>query len=174
MKYFSFLVRSSPTQVKLDSTKSRSPSTPTIQSTITAIHSSKSNSIAKTNGNTTGDVIMEEMLLEEEQEQNPVKSIDLENLTIPENSTKKPDKKNDSFPVISTIPVVPQASIAPSATPSPVKKPYTLYKVPHTNHTTPPRSSRHKKQTTKEVTSVIRTLIYPSLLHIHRHFFRLF
>ena len=166
MKHFSFLaissIRSSPTQVKLDSTKSLSPSTPTIQSTTTAINSSKSNSISKTNGNTSGDVIMEEMLLEEEQEQNPVKSIDLENLTIPENSTEKPDNKNDSLPVISTTLVVLQASTTPSLTPSPVKKPYTLYKVPHTNHTTPPRSSRHKKQTTKEVTSVIRTLIYLS------------
>ncbi|CAF4447883.1 unnamed protein product, partial [Rotaria magnacalcarata] len=42
----------------------------------------------------------------------------------------------------------------PSLTPSPTKKPYTLYKVPHTNHMTPPLSSRHKKQTKKESTNI--------------------
>lgn len=105
---------------------------------------------------------MEEMLLEEEQEQNPVKSIDLESVIIPGNSTQKPDKKTEVLPVISTTLVASQAAITPSLTPSPVKKPYTLYKVPHTNHTTPPRSSRHKKQTI----STTRTEIYSSFSHL--------
>lgn len=119
---------------------------------------------SKTNGSTTGDVIMEEMLFEEEQKQNPVKSIDLENLMVPKTSIEKPDNKQQALPVIPTttiaLPTVSTTSSSSSPlTPSPVKKPYTLYKVPHTNHTTPPRISRQKKQLTKEVNTT-RMLIH--------------
>ncbi|CAM4897708.1 unnamed protein product [Rotaria socialis] len=113
----------------------------------------------KTNGNTADDMLMEEMLLEEEQEQSPVKSIDIDSLTIPETSNKKPDNIEEPIKVIETT--VTTASILTatvtsisSLTPSPTKKPYTLYKVPHTNHMTPPLSSRHKKQTKKESTNI--------------------
>jgi hypothetical protein len=115
---------------------------------------------------------MEEMLLEEEQEQIPVKSIDLDSLTIPDISTKKIDNKNDAMKTVpttsiatttTTITTTTAASstamtattttttvVSSSLTPSPAKKPYTLIKVPHTNHMTPPLSSRRKKQTTKD------------------------
>ncbi|CAF2969972.1 unnamed protein product [Rotaria sp. Silwood2] len=139
--------------------ESKTNTNDSIQSTITS----------KTNGNTADDMLMEEMLLEEEQEQSPVKSIDLDNLTIPETSTEKTDNKEESMKVITitttaavtttttTTTVTAAATTTtstitsvPSLTPSPTKKPYTLYKVPHTNHMTPPLSSRHKKQTKKE------------------------
>lgn len=104
-------------------------------------------------------MLMEEMLLEEEQEKIPFKSIDLDSLTIPDTSTQKVQKNEESIKptpttsvsitttTITTTPTTTSTTTASSSTPSPTKKPYTLYKVPHTNHMTPPLSSRHKKQT---------------------------
>lgn len=73
------------------------------------------------------------MLLEEERKQHPIKPIDLDNLTIPESTTK------------------PTNIIKPptNSTPSPTKKPYyVLHKVPNTNHTTPPRPKKPPIQPT--------------------------
>lgn len=112
-----------------------------VSSTITKIESITT---TKTNGNTADDILMEEMLLEE-QEQCPVKSIDLDSLTIPESSNQKSTVKDEPTKTIPTSVSTP--------TPSQTKKPYTLYKVQHVNHMTPPLSSRHKKPATKESTT---------------------
>ena len=108
----------------------------------------------KTNGGTADDMLMEEMLLEEEQEQTPVKPIDLDSLTIPSTTTQKLDSMNAEPAKITTTPTTTttptNAVSAPSLTPSPTKKIYKLYKVPRTNHTTPPLSSRHRKPSEKE------------------------
>ncbi len=132
-----------------------------VESTTNTNDSSKSTTTSKTNSGTADNILMEEMLLEEEQEQSPLKSIDLDSLTIPETATQKPDNKDEPTKVIPTTSVATTTTTisttttttitsASSLTPSPTKKPYTLYKVPHTNHMTPPLSSRHKKQTKKE------------------------
>ena len=121
---------------------------------------------SKTNGVRAGEVLMEEMLLEEEKEQVAVKPIDLDSLMIPESSTKKPEKQDEALvkviPVststITTTTTAPIVASIPSLTPSPTKKPYTLYKVPNTNHTTPPLALRHRKLT-KTDSSNTRTLI---------------
>jgi len=123
--------------------------------------SSKSTT-SKPNGGTADDMLMEEMLLEEEKEQSPVKTIDLDSLTIPETSSQKSDIKQEPIKPIATTTVAtpPITTVtttttsvttsASSSTPSPTKKLYTLYKVPHTNHVTPPLASRHKKQIKNE------------------------
>ncbi|CAF0936998.1 unnamed protein product [Rotaria sordida] len=158
-------VRLSSSQVKSESIKPLSvPSIPVkVESKTNTNESIQSTITSKTNGNTADDMLMEEMLLEEEQEQSPVKSIDLDNLTIPETLTEKIDNKEESMKVIPTtttvtpIPTTTTLSTitpVPSLIPSPTKKPYTLYKVPHTNHMTPPLSSRHKKQTKKESSTI--------------------
>ncbi len=127
---------------------------------------------------------MEEMLLEEEQEQIPVKSIDLDSLTIPEISTKNTDNKDDSMKVLPIISIATTSSItttttttsissSSSLTPSPAKKPYTLYKVPHTNHMTPPLSSRHKKQTIKD-SILTRTPLNSYTFHENKSFLFLY
>jgi hypothetical protein len=151
-------VRLSSSQLKSEPIKPPSvPSVPAkIESTTDTTHSSKSTT-SKTNGGTADDMLMEEMLLEEEQEHSPVKSIDLDSLTIPEISTHKSDIQAESIKLITTTTVstpptttISTITSASSLTPSPTKKLYTLYKVPHTNHVTPPLSSRHRKQTKKE------------------------
>ncbi len=158
-------VRLSSPQVKPEPIKP--PSVPSkIESATNPTDSSKTTAskttASKTNGGTADDMLMEEMLLEEEQEQSPVKSIDLDSLTIPETSIKKTDTKEEPIKIITTTTVStpPITTVtttttlittsAASLTPSPTKKLYTLYKVPHTNHVTPPLSSRHKKQIKKE------------------------
>jgi hypothetical protein len=101
----------------------------------------------------TDNMLMEEMLLEEEEEHRAhVKSIDLDSLTIPDNSTDKSHQKDDTTETKTTTTAAAVLSV-PCLTPSPTKKPYTLYKVPHTNHTTPPSSSRQKKSIKKVDTS---------------------
>ncbi len=125
---------------------------------------------------------MEEMLLEEEQEQIPGKSIDLDSLTIPDISTKMTDNKDDAMKGIPTTSIATTtinstmtttttttSASSSSLTPSPAKKPYTLYKVPHTNHTTPPVSSRRKKQTTKDST-ITRRLFNSFTFHKDKSF----
>ena len=137
-------MRSALPQVKSDSVQAQSGSLKPL-STSSKLQSTNG-STPQTNGKIADDMLMEEMLLEEEQEQCPVKPIDLDSLTI--SATKKSDKKQEPVEITSTT--VKAATTAhppvPSLTPSPTKKPYTLYKVPHTNHTTPPLSSRHRKQ----------------------------
>jgi hypothetical protein len=149
-----------------------------IEPTLTTNDSPKLTTISKTNGNTADDMLMEEMLLEEEQEQIPVKSIDLDNLTIPEISTKNTNNKDEPMkiiPIISvattttTITATTTTSTSSSITPSPTKKPYTLYKVPHTNHMTPPLSSRHKKQSIKDST-ITRTSLNSYPFHMNKSF----
>ncbi|CAF1300387.1 unnamed protein product [Rotaria sp. Silwood1] len=157
-------VRLLSSQIKSESVKPLSvPSIPAkVESKTNTNDSIQSTITSKTNGNTADDMLMEEMLLEEEQEQSPVKSIDLDSLTIPEASIQKIDSKEESIKVITPTTTATTATVTitttttstttsvPSLTPSPTKKPYTLYKVPHTNHMTPRLSSRHKKQSKKE------------------------
>jgi len=181
-------VRLSSLQTKPEPIKPVSvPSVPAkVESMTNANDSSKSTkttTTSKTNGGTADDMLMEEMLLEEEQEQSPVKSIDLDSLTIPETSTKKPDNKNEPMKVIpitsvtttttttiSTTTTTATTTSVPSLTPSPTKKPYTLYKALHTNHMTPPLSSRHKKQTKKE-SPITRTDLNQLTFYIYKSLF---
>lgn len=86
-----------------------------------------------TNGTSSDQIVMEEMLLDEREEK-PVKNIDLDSLTIPSSSKGK----EETNPSTST-------PTAPPPVASPTKKPYTLYKVPNTNHTTPSLAARYKK-----------------------------
>ena len=114
------------------------------ESTTNSLKSVVTN-VSKPNSN----LLMEEMLFEEEQKQNPIRTIDLDSLTIPETSTQKLVNKEKPIIVTSTI-SKPTTTTTVTTTTSPTKIPYTLYKVPHTNHTTPPRSLSHKKQTKKD------------------------
>lgn len=85
----------------------------------------------KSNSNKADDMLMEEMLLEEERKPNSIKPIDLDSLTIPESTNKSTNDTKQST----------------NSTPSPTKKPYyVLHKVPHTNHTTPPRPKKPQIQ----------------------------
>ncbi|CAF2076606.1 unnamed protein product [Rotaria magnacalcarata] len=149
-----------PTQLSLPQVKSDAikplPAPPIPTNVESKTNTTDSIQSTKTNGNTADDMLMEEMLFEEEQEQSPVKSIDIDNLTIPETPNKKPDNIEEPMKVIQTAATTLTSTVTsvPSLTPSPTKKPYTLYKVPHTNHMTPPLSARHKKQTKKESTNI--------------------
>jgi hypothetical protein len=151
----------SPPHIKPHPIESVPPVPVKVESTASTTNSSKPIETSKTNGGTADDMLMEEMLLEEEKEQTPVKSIDLDSLTIPEISTQKIDVKEEPIKIITTTATV---TSIPSLTPSPTKKPYTLYKVPHTNHTTPPLSSRHKKQIKKD-SSITRKYLILSTFH---------
>jgi hypothetical protein len=151
----SAIIKPEPVQNKVDSIKpSAGTSLPAKVETKPATVDSSAAS-RKSNGGTADDMLMEEMLLEEEQEHAPVKSIDLDSLTIPETTTLKLDSKNVEPAKITTETPV------PSLTPSPTKKLYKLYKVPRTNHTTPPLSSRHRKPSEKDSS---RTRTYSNCL----------
>ena len=151
---FSFVemppVRLSSAIIKPEPVQSKSLAGPSLPAKVESKSSAQptSASTRKANGETADDMLMEEMLLEEEQEQTPVKSIDLDSLTIPETTTQKIDLKDE--------PVKDTAITTAPAVPSPTKKLYKLYKVPHTNHTTPPLSSRRKKPSDKDA-SLTRT-----------------
>ncbi|CAF4579007.1 unnamed protein product, partial [Rotaria magnacalcarata] len=75
-------------QVKSDAIKPL-PAPPIPTNVESKTNTTDSIQSTKTNGNTADDMLMEEMLFEEEQEQSPVKSIDIDNLTIPETPNKK-------------------------------------------------------------------------------------
>lgn len=192
MLHFLFLetppVRISSPQVKSESTKP--PSIPAkLESKVTTTTDSVQST--KTNGNKADDMLMEEMLLEEEQEKSPIKPIDLDSLTIPEAATKKSDttvQEPTKTDTTTTIPTITTATVisttitttttisssvtsAPSLTPSPTKKPYTLYKVPHTNHMTPPMPSRHKKQIKKESSTTRKYFRFYMTYIYHYDFF---
>ena len=165
-------------ETKLEPAKPSVNSTVSSKVESTSINgSSKSTGAPKTNGSAHSNVPLKEEILDknEEWKPKPGKSVDLDSLTLLDTSAKQADTKQEPAKAESTMTIAPAAPVTPvpittttvatvtttvtsvanivptpSSTPSPTKKPYTLYKVPHTNHMTPPLSSRHKKQTSKQ------------------------
>ncbi|CAF1434131.1 unnamed protein product [Adineta ricciae] len=165
-------------ETKLEPAKPSVNSTVASKVESTSINgSAKSIGAPKTNGSAHSNVPLKEELLDKSEEKKPKlgKSVDLDSLTLIDTSVKQIDTKEEPVKTERTMTTAPTAPVAPvpitttaaataattvtsvaniapitSSTPSPTKKPYTLYKVPHTNHMTPPLSSRHKKQAPKQ------------------------